>query len=63
MDPMAFGSGMSCLQFNFSIPNLGHARYVYDQIHIISRLFLAVTAGSSFYKGKVANWDVNCKVL
>jgi hypothetical protein len=54
---------MSFLQFTFSIPNLGHARYVYDQIHIISRLFLAVTAGSSFYKGKVANWDVNCKVL
>ena len=54
MDAMAFGMGISCLQCTFSTKNLDHARYVYDQMHVISPLMLAVTAGTPFYKGKVS---------
>lgn len=63
MDAIAFGLGMSCLQFTFFTQNLHHVRYIYAQINIITPLFLAVTAGTLFYKGKVANWNVRCKVL
>lgn len=60
---MAFGMGMACLQCTFSTKNLDHARYVYDQLHILSPLMLAVTAGTPFYKGKIANWDARWKPL
>lgn len=63
MDAMAFGMGMACLQCTFSTKNLDHARYVYDQMHVISPLMLAVTAGTPFYKGKISDWDVRWKVL
>lgn len=63
MDAMAFGMGISCLQCTFSTKNLDHARYVYDQMHVISPLMLAVTAGTPFYKGKVSDWDVRWKVI
>lgn len=60
---MAFGMGVSCLQCTFSTQNLNHARYIYDQFHIISPLMLAVTAGTPFHKGKVSNWDARWKII
>lgn len=63
MDAMAFGMGMSCLQCTFSTKNLDHARYLYDQMHVISPFMLAVSAGTPFYKGKIAKWDVRWKTL
>jgi len=63
MDAMAFGMGVSCLQCTFSTQNLNHARYIYDQFHVISPLMLAVTAGTPFHKGKVANWDARWKII
>lgn len=63
MDATVFGTGQACLQCTFSTKNLGHARYVYDQLHILSPLMMAVTAGTPFYKGKISNWDARWKVL
>lgn len=63
MDAMAFGMGMSCLQCTFSTQNLDHARYLYDQMHVISPLMLAVTAGTPFQKGKVSAWDSRWNVV
>lgn len=60
---MAFGMGLSCLQCTFSTKNLDHARYVYDQLHVISPLFLALTAGTPFHKGKIADWDARWKII
>jgi glutamate--cysteine ligase catalytic subunit len=63
MDAMAFGMGSSCLQVTFSTKCLDHARYVYDQLNVISPILLALTAGTPFYKGKVSDWDVRWKII
>ena len=63
MDSMTFGNGFSCLQCTFSTKNFDHARYVYDQFNILSPLFLALTAGSPIFKGKVADWDVRWNII
>ena len=60
---MAFGMGMSCLQCTFSTKNLNHARYLYDQMHVLSPIMLAMTAGTPFHKGKVANWDARWNIV
>lgn len=60
---MAFGMGLSCLQCTFSTKNLDNARYIYDQLNVISPLFLALTAGSPFHKGKMADWDVRWNII
>lgn len=57
MDAMAFGMGNCSLQCTFSTKNLDHARYLYDQSNVLSPLFLALTAGSPIFKGKLAAWD------
>ena len=63
LDATAFGAGLSCLQCTFSTKNLNHARYMYDQMHVISPIFLALTAGTPFHKGKLANWDARWKIV
>jgi glutamate--cysteine ligase catalytic subunit len=63
MDAMAFGMGMSCLQCTFSTRNISHARSLYDQLHVLSPLFLALTAGTPICKGKLSNWDVRWNIL
>lgn len=63
MDAMAFGMGCSCLQCTFSTKNLDHARYVYDQLNVLSPIFLALTAGTPFFKGKISDWDVRWNVI
>jgi glutamate--cysteine ligase catalytic subunit len=63
MDAMAFGMGACCLQCTFSTKCFDHARYVYDQLNVLSPIFLALTAGSPFFKGKVSDWDVRWNVI
>lgn len=60
---MAFGMGNSCLQCTFSTKDLHHARYVYDQLNVISPIMLAMTAGTAFYKGKISDWDVRWNII
>lgn len=63
LDAMCFGMGLSCLQCTFSTKDLDHARYVHDQLNVLSPLFLALTAGTPFVKGKVADWDVRWNII
>jgi glutamate--cysteine ligase catalytic subunit len=63
MDAMAFGMGSCSLQCTFSTKNIDHARYVYDQLSVLSPIFLALTAGAPFYKGKVSDWDVRWNII
>jgi glutamate--cysteine ligase catalytic subunit len=60
---MCFGMGLSCLQCTFSTKDLDHARYVHDQLNVLSPLFLALTAGTPFIKGKVSDWDVRWNII
>lgn len=57
MDATGFGGSRCGLQATFSTKNFDHARYTHDQLNAISPIFLALTAGSPFHKGKVANTD------
>lgn len=63
MDAMGFGMGNACLQCTFSTLNLSHARYLYDQLNTLSPIFLALTAGTPFYKGKISDWDVRWNII
>jgi glutamate--cysteine ligase catalytic subunit len=58
MDAMAFGMGMACLQCTFSTKNIFQARRIHDQLHVLSPLFLALSAGTPVYKGKLSDIDV-----
>jgi glutamate--cysteine ligase catalytic subunit len=63
MDAMAFGMGMACLQCTFSTKNIDHARYMHDQLHVLSPLFLSLTAGTPIFKGKLSAWDVRWNII
>lgn len=63
MDAMAFGMGLSCLQCTFSTKDITHARYLHDSLHILSPLFLALTAGTPIIKGKLTDWDVRWNII
>ena len=63
MDAMAFGMGMCCLQCTFSTKDINHARYLYDNLHVISPMFLALTAGTPILKGKLSDWDVRWNII
>ena len=63
MDAMAFGMGMSCLQSTFSTKDINHARYMHDSLHVLSPLFLALTAATPIVKGKLMDWDVRWNII
>lgn len=59
MDAMGFGMGCCCLQVTMQAHDILEARKLYDQLIPVTPLLLAVTAGSPFYRGYVA--DVDCR--
>jgi glutamate--cysteine ligase catalytic subunit len=64
MDSTAFGTGLSCLQCTFEANDLELVRFMHDTFHILSPLFLALTAGTSIIKGQLtdndARWNILC---
>ena len=60
---MAFGMGSNSLQTTFSAKNFEHARWMYDQLSILSPLFLALTAGSPIFKGKLSDYDTRWEII
>lgn len=60
---MMFGSGCCALQTTFSAKSLDHARYLHDQFTVFAPLFLALTAGTPFIKGKIQNQDVRWPII
>lgn len=63
MDAMGFGMGMSCLQCTFGTKNMDHATYLHDMLHVLSPLFLSLTAATPILKGKLSAWDVRWKII
>jgi glutamate--cysteine ligase catalytic subunit len=63
MDAMAFGMGMCCLQTTYLTKNIRHARYLYDQLAVISPLFLALSAGTPIAKGKLLGTDTRWEII
>jgi hypothetical protein len=63
MDSEPFGSGCSCLQVTQQLQNVEQARYMYDQLAIISPIMLALTAASPIFRGLLADTDVRWPIL
>ncbi|PVG00389.1 putative gamma-glutamylcysteine synthetase [Serendipita vermifera] len=59
MDAMGFGMGCCCLQMTFQACSVSEARRVYDALIPVSSVMLALTAGSPFWRGYIA--DVDCR--
>lgn len=63
MDAMGFGMGNCCLQATFSALDFPHSRWLYDQLSVMCPIFLALTAGSPVFKGKLADVDARWDVI
>jgi len=63
MDAMGFGMGNCSLQVTFSTKNIDSARFLTDQLAVFAPLFLALSAGSPIFKGKLADVDVRWDVI
>ncbi|GFE55751.1 gamma-glutamylcysteine synthetase [Babesia ovis] len=63
MDAMVFGMGMCCLQATFSCVDEEEARYLYDQLAVLSPLFLALTAATAAFKGTMSSHTTRWRVL
>ena len=57
MDAMAFGMGCTCLQVTMQCRDEWESRYQHDQWAILSPLFLALSASTPFFHGKVVDTD------
>ncbi|CAE8655084.1 unnamed protein product [Polarella glacialis] len=57
LDSASFGGGCCCTQVTFLCPSISDARYLYDQLLVIAPFFLALTASSPFWRGRVAAVD------
>jgi glutamate--cysteine ligase catalytic subunit len=60
---MGFGMGCCCLQVTFQARNLSEARHLYDQLAVLSPIFLALTAASPFFRGHLADTDVRWSII
>lgn len=63
MDAMVFGMGMGCIQTTFSCVDEAEARYLYDQITVLSPLFLAMTAATVAHRGIMSELTTRWNVL
>lgn len=62
MDAMAFGMGSCCLQVTMQCCTERESRFLHDQLIAFSPIFMALSAATPFYKGRVVDsdsrWDV-----
>jgi len=56
-DSMVFGMGCCCLQCTLQCTDMKQARYLYDQLAVMSPIMLAITAATPFFRGYFANTD------
>jgi glutamate--cysteine ligase catalytic subunit len=63
MDAMAFGMGACCLQVTFQARDLDESRYLYDTLHVLSPILMALTANSPVWRGHLANTDTRWDVI
>lgn len=58
MDCMAFGMGCCCLQVTFQARDIEESRALYDQLAVLSPIFLAISAGCPILHGHLVDTDV-----
>jgi glutamate--cysteine ligase catalytic subunit len=63
MDGETFDSGCCCLQITQQCTNMKEARYLYDQLAILSPIMLALTAATPIFKGLLTDYDVRWPIL
>lgn len=57
LDAMLHGMGLASLQVTFGVSNLNQARWLYDQYHVFTPLWLALSASMPLHKGKLLETD------
>ena len=57
MDAMAFGMGCCCLQVTFQAKDVDESRFIYDQLAVLSPIFMALTASTPILRGRLADTD------
>lgn len=63
MDALHFGMGSGCLQVTFGAKNIDEARYLTDQLAVLSSIMLPMTAATAIFKGKLADVDVRWNTI
>jgi glutamate--cysteine ligase catalytic subunit len=65
LDSAMFGNGMTCLQVTVGTSDVSEARWLYDQLHVFTPIWLALSASSPFHKGTLlktdTRWDILCQ--
>mmetsp|Transcript_23206 Transcript_23206/g.53705 ORF Transcript_23206/g.53705 Transcript_23206/m.53705 type:complete len:719 (+) Transcript_23206:73-2229(+) len=57
-DAMAFGMGNCCLQVTFQARDVHESRFLTDQLAVLAPIFLALTAATPVFKGRLVDTDV-----
>jgi len=63
MDCMAYGMGMCCLQVTFQGASMDEARFLHDQMNVLTPILLALTAATPIYRGRLAATDARWRVI
>ena len=63
LDSYIFGPGLCSLQVTVGVKDLSEARWLYDQFHIFTPLFLSLSASMPFYKGRLLDTDTRWEFL
>nr|CAD2201447.1 unnamed protein product [Meloidogyne enterolobii] len=62
MDHMGFGMGLCCLQMTFQAVNVQEARWLYDQLTIITPVMVALSAATPIFRSYLSDidsrWDI-----
>lgn len=63
LDHFGFGMANTCVQITYSCKNMDEARFLYDQLHVISPFMMSVSASSPIISGKLLDWDNRWKII
>ncbi|KAG8467409.1 hypothetical protein KFE25_000725 [Diacronema lutheri] len=57
-DAMAYGMGSCCLQVTFQARDVHESRFLTDQLAVLAPIFLALTAATPTFRGRLVDTDV-----
>jgi glutamate--cysteine ligase catalytic subunit len=55
--------GMCCLQVTFQARDVNESRYMFDQLHVLSPIMMALTAATPIFKGRLSDIDARWTVI
>lgn len=62
-DAMAFGMGSCCLQVTMQASDLTESRLLYDQLAVLTPIFMALTAATPFLRGWICDDDCRWETI